>query len=146
MTLRQPVDPVVHDDVGHVHAAAHDVGELAEADRGAVAVAGELFVVLEVGRDVVGVVQDDRFDHTAGDAAVLVDRLPVHLGGVDDLDDQRCEDARQVGVVADLDGLVVDTDSESGFQVTIEQLDAAQPAGPVDELLDDGGSELLRRD
>ena len=39
LALGQAVDAVVHDDVGHVHAAAHDVGELAESDRGRIAVA-----------------------------------------------------------------------------------------------------------
>ena len=41
LALGQAVDPVVLDDVGHVDAAADAVGELAEADRGAVAVAGD---------------------------------------------------------------------------------------------------------
>ena len=39
LALGQAVDPVVFDDVGHVHAAPHRVGELAQADGGAVAVA-----------------------------------------------------------------------------------------------------------
>jgi hypothetical protein len=37
--LVRPVDAVVLDDVRHVHAAAHDVRELPEPDRGRVAVA-----------------------------------------------------------------------------------------------------------
>ena len=41
LALGEAVDAVVLEDVGHVHAAAHDVGELAEADRGGVAVAGD---------------------------------------------------------------------------------------------------------
>ena len=40
LALGQAVAAVVHDDVGHVHAPAHGVAELAEADRGRVAVAG----------------------------------------------------------------------------------------------------------
>ena len=40
LPLGQAVHAVVLDDVGHVHAAPHDVRELADADRGAVAVAG----------------------------------------------------------------------------------------------------------
>ena len=36
----QTVHAVVLDDVGHVHAAPHGVRELADADRGRVAVAG----------------------------------------------------------------------------------------------------------
>ena len=40
LALGQAVHAVVLDDVGHVDAAAHDVGELAQADRGGVAVAG----------------------------------------------------------------------------------------------------------
>ncbi len=39
LSLGEPVDAVVFDDVGHVHAAAHDVRELPDADRGRVAVA-----------------------------------------------------------------------------------------------------------
>jgi hypothetical protein len=41
LALGQPVHAVVLDDVDHVDAAPHDVGELAEADRGGVAVAGD---------------------------------------------------------------------------------------------------------
>src|SRR4051812_12561844 len=41
LALGEAVDAVVLEDVGHVHAAAHDVGELAEADGGGVAVAGD---------------------------------------------------------------------------------------------------------
>src|SRR5207237_5028881 len=41
LALGEAVDAVVLEDVGHVHAAAHDVSELAEADRGGVAVAGD---------------------------------------------------------------------------------------------------------
>jgi hypothetical protein len=39
LPLGQPVDAVVHHDIDHVDAAAHDMGELAQPDRGAVAVA-----------------------------------------------------------------------------------------------------------
>ncbi len=40
LALGQAVHAVVLDDVGHIHAAADRMGELAEADRGRVAVAG----------------------------------------------------------------------------------------------------------
>ena len=39
LALGEAVDAVVHDDVGHVDAAPHDVGELAKPDRGRIAVA-----------------------------------------------------------------------------------------------------------
>ena len=41
LALGEPVDAVVFNDIRHVDAAADGVGELAEADRGAVAVAGD---------------------------------------------------------------------------------------------------------
>src|SRR5712672_122550 len=41
LALGQPVYAVVLEDVGHVHAAAHDVRELPQADRRRVAVAGD---------------------------------------------------------------------------------------------------------
>ena len=41
LALRQPVHAVVLDDVGHVDAAPDRMRELPEADRGAVAVAGD---------------------------------------------------------------------------------------------------------
>src|SRR3546814_7006870 len=41
LAFGEAVHAVVHDDVDHVHAPPHDVGELAEADRGAVAIAGD---------------------------------------------------------------------------------------------------------
>ena len=41
LPLGQAVDPVVLDDVDHVDAAPEAVGELAEADRGGIAVAGD---------------------------------------------------------------------------------------------------------
>src|ERR1700709_2355838 len=53
LPLGEAVHAVVLDDVGHVHAAAHHVGELPDADRGRVAVAGHAEVdqvaVREVG-------------------------------------------------------------------------------------------------
>ena len=41
LALGEAVAAVVHDDVGHVHAPAHGMAELAEPDRGGVAVAGD---------------------------------------------------------------------------------------------------------
>src|SRR5678816_1886224 len=73
--LGEAVDAVVLEDVGHVHAAAHDVGELADADRGGVAVAGDA----EVDQVAVGEVRAGEYrGHAAVDGVEAV-RLPEEV-------------------------------------------------------------------
>ena len=71
LALGEAVDAVVLEDVGHVHAAAHDVRELAEADRGGVAVAGDAEVD-QVAVGEVGAGQDGGHAAVDGVEAVRV--------------------------------------------------------------------------
>src|SRR4029079_19740536 len=79
LALGEAVDAVVLEDVGHVHAAAHDVGELAAADRGGVAVAGDAEVdQLAVGEVGAG---EDR-GHAAVDGVEAVRVSEEVIGGL----------------------------------------------------------------
>src|SRR4029079_3212393 len=79
LALGEAVDAVVLEDVGHVHAAAHDVRELAEADRGGVAVAGDAQVdQVTVGEVRAG--QDRR--HAAVDGVEAVRVAEEVVGGL----------------------------------------------------------------
>ena len=84
LALGQPVNPVVLDDIDHVDAAPHGVGELAEPDRRGVAVAGDAEVD-EVAIGEVGAGQHRRHAPVHRiEAVALAEHVGRRLGGAAD--------------------------------------------------------------
>src|SRR6266403_231105 len=95
LALGEAVDAVVLQDVGHVDAAAHDVRELAEADRGGVAVARDA----EVDQVAVGEVRaGERRGHAAVDGVEAVRVAEEVVGGL-----RAAADAGELGDLVRLD-------------------------------------------